>query len=86
MSGMTCDLLLKIEVVKDETKENNWHLILNVGYNTHIPLYEDFPFEEAAQEQADTYNKEIERIAKVWCCSMVRKANSCSWLVPALKG
>lgn len=81
---MIAPVVVKVE--KDETKANNWHLILHISYSSFIPLYGDFATEKEAREQADIYNKDIERVSKTWCSSMVRGAVNTNWLLPALKG
>jgi len=77
---------VEVKVEKDETKADNWNLILHVSYASFIPLFGEFATENEAQEQADIYNKDIVRASKSWCSSMVRDAVNTNWLLPALKG
>jgi len=78
--------MIEIKVEKDETKKNNWHLILHLGFSSFIPLYGEFSTEEQAQDQADVYNKDLERTLKGWCAGEVRDAVNTKWLQSALKG
>jgi len=75
-----------VKVEKDETKADNWNLILHVSYVSFIPLFGEFATEKEAQEQADIYNKAIEQKSRIWCSGVVRDAVNTKWLLPALEG
>ena len=76
---------VEVKVAKDETKTDNWNLILYVSYSSFIPLFGDFATEKEAQEQADIYNQDIERVSKHWCSTMVKNAINTKFLIPTLE-